>query len=157
VPVPDHVTRFLESVSPERRRGRNLASVKRGVLDYAARMVGERLDDDIWSRDAPPAHLLMNVRVVDEAKRELATGRDLAELRKRLGEAASLTLAQSKPGVERENITAWDFGELPGQVTFRRGNQTLTGYPALATVSATGDRPRLSDADNRRLSPASPT
>ena len=73
----------------------------------------------------------MNVRVVDEAKRELAMGRDLGELRKRLGEAASLTLAKAKPGMEREGITAWDFGDLPEQVTFRRGNQTLTGYPAL--------------------------
>jgi len=78
----------------------------------------------------------MNVRVMDEAKRELAMGRDLAELRKRLGEAASLTLAKAKPSVERENITSWDFGELPAQVTFKRGNQTLTGYPAL-TLSPT--------------------
>jgi len=75
---------------------------------------------------------MMNIRVVDEARRELAMARDLAELRKRLGEAASLTLAKAKPGIERENVTAWDFGDLPEQVTFRRGNQMLTGYPALA-------------------------
>jgi ATP-dependent helicase HrpA len=74
----------------------------------------------------------MNIRVVDEAKRELAMGRDLAELRKRLGEAASITLSKAKPGMEREGITAWDLGELPAQVTFKRGNQTLTGYPALS-------------------------
>jgi ATP-dependent helicase HrpA len=74
----------------------------------------------------------MNVRVVDDARRELAMGRDLGELRKRLGEAASLTLAKARPGMERENVTAWDFGDLPEQVSFRRGNQTLTGYPALA-------------------------
>jgi ATP-dependent helicase HrpA len=79
---------------------------------------------------------MMNIRVVDEGKRELAMGRDLGELRKRLGEAATLTLAKAKPGVERENITAWDFGELPEQVTFRRGNQNLTGYPALAVDKA---------------------
>jgi ATP-dependent helicase HrpA len=78
----------------------------------------------------------MNVRIVDDARRELAMGRDIAELRKRLGEAASLTLAKSKPGMEREGITSWDFGELPGQVTFRRGNQTLTGYPALVDEGA---------------------
>jgi len=106
------------------------------VLDYASRVSGERLDDSIWSKDEPPPHLLMNVRVVDDAKRELAMGRDIAELRKRLGEAASLTLAKSKPGMEREGITSWDFGELPEQVTFRRGNQTLTGYPALVDEGA---------------------
>src|SRR5204862_2837727 len=80
----------------------------------------------------PPAHLRMNLRVVDDARRELAMGRDLGELRKRLGEAASLTLAQAKPGIERDNVTAWDFGDLPAQIAFRRGGQALTGFPALA-------------------------
>src|SRR5688572_16960686 len=126
VPVPEHVTQFLERTPVGER------TVKDAVLGYASRIAGERLDNDIWSKDEPPPHLLMNIRVVDEAKRELAMGRDLGELRKRLGEAATLTLAKAKPGMEREEVTAWDFGDLPEQVTFRRGNQTLTGYPALA-------------------------
>jgi ATP-dependent helicase HrpA len=125
VPVPEHVTQFLERVAPGQK------TVRDEVLAYASRIAAERLDADVWSKDDPPPHLLMNVRVVDEAKRELAMGRDLNELRKRLGEAASLTLAKAQPGLEREAIKAWDFGELPEQVTFRRGNQTLTGYPAL--------------------------
>ena len=132
VPVPEHVTRFLEHARPGERL------VKDEVLAYASRIAGERLASDIWSKEEPPPHLLMNVRVVDEAKRELAMGRDLAELRKRLGEAATLTLAKAKPGMEREGIKAWDFGELPEQVSFRRGSQTMTGYPAL-TPSPLGE------------------
>ena len=142
VPVPEHTTRFLE----EAKRGEK--SVKDTVLAYASRIAGERLDSDIWSKDAPPTHLLMNVRVVDEAKRELAMGRDLAALRQQLGEAASLTLAKSKPGMEREGITTWDFGELPEQVSFRRGNQTLTGYPAL-TDEGTSVALRLMDTRDK--------
>ncbi|HET7729239.1 MAG TPA: ATP-dependent RNA helicase HrpA, partial [Usitatibacter sp.] len=155
VPVPEHVTKFLEwaesssrmpqsvpdssSRMPQRgdSPGSSFRPVKDTVLEYAGRVLGDRLDPDVWSKDAPPPHLLMNIRVVDDGKRELATGRDLGELRKRLGEAASLTLAQAKPDIERHDITSWDFGELPAQVTFRRGNQTLTGYPAL-TVDARG-------------------
>ena len=125
VPVPEHVTRFLEHVGGRER------TIKDAVLAYASRVAGERLADDIWSKEDPPPHLRMNVRVLDEAKRELAMGRDVAELRARLGEAASLTLAQAQPGMEREGITSWDLGELPEQVSFRRGKQTLTGYPAL--------------------------
>ncbi len=138
VPVPEHVTKFLEwssSPTPQRGDGRG-STVKEAVLAYASRSASERLDADVFSKEEPPAHLRMNVRVVDEAKRELAMGRDLAELRSRLGEAASLTLARAKPGMEREGITSWDFGELPGQVTFKRGNQTLTGYPALVDDGA---------------------
>ncbi len=126
VPVPEQVTAFLERVKPGERR------IADEVLAYASRLAGERLDADVWSKDECPAHLRMNLRVVDDAKRELAMGRDLGELRARLGEAAQLTLAQSTPGLEREGIRAWDFGDLPAEVAFRRGNQSLTGYPALA-------------------------
>ena len=130
VPVPEHVTRFLEWAQPREK------PLEEAVRGYASRVAGERLDSDVELRDAPPAHLRMNIRVVDEAKRELALGRDLAELRRRLGEAATLTLAKAKPGMEREGITTWDFGDLPAQVSFRRGNQTLTGYPALVDDGA---------------------
>jgi len=130
VPVPEHVTKFLEQGEPGAK------TVEDAVLEYASRAAGERLDADVFSKDEPPAHLRMNLRVVDEAKRELAMGRDLGELRARLGEAASLTLAKAKPGMERDGITSWDFGELPEQVTFKRGSQTLTGYPALADDGA---------------------
>jgi ATP-dependent helicase HrpA len=130
VPVPEHVTKFLEQAQTGDR------TVRDAVLEYASRAAGERLDASVWSKDEPPAHLRMNLRVMDEAKRELAMGRDPAELRRRLGEAASLTLAKSKPGMEREGITTWDFGVLPAQVTFRRGNQTLTGYPAIVDDGA---------------------
>ncbi|MBK7658197.1 MAG: ATP-dependent RNA helicase HrpA [Betaproteobacteria bacterium] len=125
VPVPEHVTAFLERVKPGAR------PIAEEVLAYASRQVGERLDSDVWSKDQPPDHLRMNLRIVDDAKRELAMGRDLGALRKQLGEAAQLTLAQSKPGLEREGIKAWDFGDLPAEVAFRRGNQAMTGYPAL--------------------------
>ncbi len=142
LPLTEHVTRFLESVNPgERPLGDE-------VRDYAGRVVGERLGSDVGPREAPPPHLAMNIRVVDEAKRELAMGRDLAALRKRLGEAASLTLAKAKPGMEREGITAWDFGDLPAQVSFRRANQTLTGYPALVD-DATSVAIRLFDAPEK--------
>ncbi|MGE5615468.1 MAG: DUF3418 domain-containing protein, partial [Bacillota bacterium] len=124
VPVPEHVTRFLERAKPRER------VLFDDVLRYATRVAGERMDDVTLREPAPP-HLRMNIRVIDDAQRELAMGRDLAELRQRLGEAATLTLAKAKPGMEREGLTSWDFGELPREVSFRRGNQTLTGHPAL--------------------------
>jgi len=145
VPVPEHVTKLLEGLPPSTP----MPTVQDAVLRYASRTAGERLDAGVGSKEDPPAHLRMNFRVVDEAKRELAMGRDLAELRKRLGEAASLTLAKAKPGIEREGITAWDFGELPPQVTFNRGGQALTGYPALAPGEGPSVSIRLFDTRDK--------
>jgi ATP-dependent helicase HrpA len=70
--------------------------------------------------------------VIDEAGRELATGRDLAGLKTQLGQAAQLTFAAAEPGIEKSGIKAWDFGELPATIAFTRGGRKLTGYPALA-------------------------
>jgi ATP-dependent helicase HrpA len=78
----------------------------------------------------------MNIRVVDEAGRELAVGRDLLELRGRLGQAAELTFGQADAGIERTGIRAWDFGELPTEIAFVRKGRKLIGYPALVDEGA---------------------
>jgi ATP-dependent helicase HrpA len=70
--------------------------------------------------------------VVDEAGRELASGRDLAALKTQLGQAASLTFSAEDSGIEKIGIRAWDFGDLPAEISFTRGGRRLTGYPALA-------------------------
>src|SRR5262249_6874388 len=87
---------------------------------------------DAWEGVDLPPHLLMNYRVMDEAGRELAIGRDLAALKTQLGHAAQLTFAAAEPGIEKSGIKVWDFGELPPTIAFTRAGRKLTGYPALA-------------------------
>ena len=85
--------------------------------------------EDVWRDKELPAHLRMNFRVVDEAGRELAVGRDLLALKGQLGQAAQLTFGKAEPGIEREGLRAWDFGDLPEEIAFTRGGRRLTGYP----------------------------
>ena len=88
---------------------------------------------DEWGTGLPE-HLLMNVRVVDDAGQELAASRDLAQLRQQLGETARLTYGKSEDaatGFEREHITLWDFGDLPEAVKFTRKGREHVGYPTL--------------------------
>ena len=78
-----------------------------------------------------PPHLAMEVRVIDAAGRELATGRDVAALRAQLGEAAQLSFAQAGPSLEQRGLKAWTFGDLPETLATVKDGQRLTGYPAL--------------------------
>jgi ATP-dependent helicase HrpA len=107
-----------------------------------------------------PAHLFMNFKVIDEHGRQLAMGRNLAQLRTELGGqaqqhfqklAAGATLdgdndvatpitraastsdssGSSSSTALYENLTTWDFGKLPELLEIRRRGQTLFGYPAL--------------------------
>ena len=98
---------------------------------YVQRVAGEPVSPDVWDGAELTPHLLVNFRVVDEAGRELAMGRDLAGLKAQLGQAAQLTFATADTGIEKSGITAWDFGELPAEIAFTRGGRKLAGYPAL--------------------------
>src|SRR3970040_1565897 len=106
-------------------------SLTAALARYAQRVVAEPISPNTWDGVELPAHLRMNFRVVDEAGRELAAGRDLAALKTQLGQAAQLTFADAGTGIEKSGIRGWDFGELPAQIAFARGGRQLTGYPAL--------------------------
>ena len=82
---------------------------------------------------ACPEHLDMLFRVVDEQGKPVARSRDLGELKRTLGARARESFVHAARGNwDRERVTAWDFGDLPDQVTLPHGSFSLPGYPALA-------------------------
>jgi ATP-dependent helicase HrpA len=124
-PLPDQVNAFMDGVE-EREAPFELA-----LRRFIQRRIGEPIPEHPWQGKELPPHLRMNIRVVDDAGRELAAGRDLLALKGQLGQAAQLTFGQSDPALEREGIRAWDFGDLPERLSFTRGGRALTGFPAL--------------------------
>jgi ATP-dependent helicase HrpA len=92
---------------------------------------GFEVPTDALRPDAAPPHLRMNFRVLDEHGRPLATGRDLAQLKRELGEQARGVLAAEAPLEPAERHTGWTMGALPEILEIERGGQTLVGYPAL--------------------------
>jgi len=100
---------------------------------YARRELNLAIPSDAFRPETLPVHLSMNFRIVDEHGRQLAMGRNLAQLRAELGEKAGEQfsgLARSE--TPSAKFTGWDFGELEEVMEIRRGSQTLIGYPALA-------------------------
>ncbi len=125
MPLPDVVTAFL---AQDRADGDALPDALRA---FVRARLGDTPAADVWDGTTLPAHLLMNLRVVDDAGTELAQGRDLPSLRAQLGEAAQLSFAEAGPAIERRGLRSWDLGDLPETITRRKGAQRLTGYPAL--------------------------
>jgi ATP-dependent helicase HrpA len=128
MPVADYVTLFLESTKPGEQ------GLTQALADFVRTLAGAPVTAEVWKACVPPPHLMMNIRVVDDAGNELASSRDLSALRAQLGEAAQLTFAKGgddRTGIERSGITRWDFGDLPERLTFKRNGQPYTGYPAL--------------------------
>jgi ATP-dependent helicase HrpA len=125
VPLPEHVTAFLEATRPGEQ------SLPEALRAWIRARYGAALPADTFGRAELPPHLHVNVRVVDASGRELASGRDLAALRQELGQAAQMTFAAAGPAFERRGLTRWDFGNLPASLAVARNGAKLTGYPAL--------------------------
>ena len=144
--MPEVVTAFLLS-SPD--MATPLPDALRG---YLRDRLGDALPADVWDDSDVPAHLAVNVRVVDAAGGELAMGRDLRALRAQLGEAAQMSFAAGGTGFEKHGMTKWDFGDLPETLSVMRGTDRLTGYPALVDD---GDSVSLAMQDTRESADAS--
>jgi ATP-dependent helicase HrpA len=125
IPLPDTVTAFLEH---PRKAG---SSLPEALRDFLHERLGEGPPLALLQSSELPAHLRINLRVVDAAGAELALDRDVKALQQRLREAAQLSFAAQGPAFERSGLRQWDFGELPETLTVRRDGERLTGYPAL--------------------------
>ena len=130
VPVPDFITKFLES-NPDRQ-----AAIIPQLAHFIAKSAGdmrilEQIDQDAWAAQELPEHCYLNLRIIDDGGQELAGGRKLHELQQQLGQAAAVTFRDNTQEFERDNVTAWDIGILPESIKFARGKQQLTGYLGL--------------------------
>ena len=148
-PLTEVVTAFLEATHPDNP---SKASLTDALRAFCATRLGEEIPAEVWDNAAPPPHLLINIRVVDAAGKELAMARDLGVLKEQLGEAAQLMFAAASPEFERSGIKTWDFGDLPETLTIVRRGQKLTGYPALLEQ---GDAVALKLLDTRAAADAS--
>jgi ATP-dependent helicase HrpA len=90
------------------------------------RLAGVQIPRDAWDLSRLPAHLRITFRVTDSG-RELASGKDLDELRRRLRPRLQTMLNEAGSDITRTGLRDWSIGTLPRVVT--RGR--VTAYPAL--------------------------
>ncbi|MGB9128334.1 MAG: ATP-dependent RNA helicase HrpA [Thiobacillus sp.] len=142
IPLPDTVTAFLSVAKP----GEQVLTA--ALAAYIRKKTGTDIHPDEWKGELP-AHLHMNVSVIDDSGQELAGGRDLVTLRQQLGGAARITYGGGAEDseFERTGLVEWNFGDLPEQVKFKRGGRELIGYPALVDNGESVDLRLLDAAD----------
>jgi ATP-dependent helicase HrpA len=140
IPLPDTVTAFLSAAKPGEQ------TLTDALSAFIRKKNGTDIHPNEWG-SALPAHLNMNLSVIDDSGQELASGRDLAALRQQLGGAARITYGGGAEDseFERTGLVEWNFGDLPEQVKFKRGGRDLIGFPALVDNGETVDL-RLLDA-----------
>ena len=103
------------------------------------RMSGVRIDPESWDLNQLTPHLLMNFKIEEVLKgrknKLIAQGRDLAKLQEELSDKVAKSLVKvADDGIEKQNITTWDFGQLPRSYTSKRGQFEVKAYPALVAA-----------------------
>lgn len=131
VPAPE----YAEAAASELKPGDG--SLLEALALFLSRRTGVTVPPEAFDPQSLLDHLHMNFRVVDEKGRTLVAGRNLDELRRRLGMKVKAVFSQAPhPVYHRDNITRWDFGDLPESVPVTRHGLTLAGYPALVDTGS---------------------
>jgi ATP-dependent helicase HrpA len=146
VPAPD----VADAAIPGMPHGRG--PLLEAFADQLGKRIGSVVPRGAFAPDELPDHLRMNFRIVDESGKQVATGRDLAKIRRDLGIRARSTFADLPAGpYNRADVTRWDFGDLPEKVEVRLHGATLLGFPALVDEGATASLRLLDSAEAARL------
>jgi ATP-dependent helicase HrpA len=113
------------------------------LQDFAAflhRRYGVAVKAADWPANALPAHLRPRIAIVDDKRKSLAVGRDLAQLQQRLKHTKTepVTEPDSADWIraiqqwERFDLTDWTCGDLPERVTVNEGQSPpLYAWPAI--------------------------
>jgi len=126
VPAPDFARAFVEAEAPRDE------SLPRVLAAFLKRTTGVDIDASAFDGIELPAHLLMRFRLLDDHGKALAEGRDLADLRAQWeGRAREAFSRKTDLELTREDVSSWDFDEIPDRVKSDAG---LMAFPALVDL-----------------------
>jgi len=96
-------------------------------------LFGVSIDPALWPLHTLPDHLRPRVRVADHSGKEVAVGRDLADLQQRLAaRAQKARAARDRTRFERTGLKTWDFGDLPESIEVERSGAPAVAFPTLS-------------------------
>ncbi|ASM50440.1 ATP-dependent helicase HrpA [Pseudoalteromonas espejiana DSM 9414] len=126
VPAPNYADAVLAAIEPLQ------GSLIEALTTRLLRMTGVRVDADAWDLTSLAPHLRLQFEVRDEHDKLLARGLDLAKLKAQLQGKVTDTLSKvADKGIEKADLTQWDFGALPASYVKKQGQYEIKAYPAL--------------------------
>jgi len=129
VPAPDYAKKALKNLT----HGEGTLVVE--LANQLRALTGVEVERGEWEVDDLPIHLNMRFQLIDASGKTLRTGRDLELLQSEFIDQVEQTLLQhSDTSIERDQVTDWNFGDLPETVDIEKSGITMQGYPALHVV-----------------------
>jgi ATP-dependent helicase HrpA len=128
VPAPDTARAVLARLGPPHGDLLDALGAELG------RMSGVPIPREAWDLSRLPGYLRPTFRVLDSGH-VLASGKDLAALRRQLRPRLQQALTEAARGITRSGLRTWDLGALPRVFT----DGPVRAYPALADAGDAAD------------------
>ncbi len=137
VPAPEYAKACLESINNDRTENpKNITTPTALVYSIAKalrKITGHRIDESLLESFTFSDHMQMRYEVVDESGKTIKAGRNLETLKQQVSYKATKQQSKSATNsLERENITEFDFTELPETVVMDVSGMKIKAWPALA-------------------------
>ena len=106
------------------------------VAARLSQLCGEKFDGRSFEASSLTQHLLFNIRVVSDAGKILAEGRDVRKLRDSLIAKHKEVAVARGPSPEeqqwhRKGFTSWEFADVPQSIQIERAGMKLNSFPAI--------------------------
>ncbi|MDH4031298.1 MAG: ATP-dependent RNA helicase HrpA, partial [Chromatiales bacterium] len=108
VPAPDVARRCLTNLDSKH------GSLHGALARELQRESGVPVPPDEWLHAQLPAHLMMNIRLMDDSGESFAEGRDLEDLLRRYGSGGRVL--EPTEGRQFQRMATWECGEIGGSV-----------------------------------------
>jgi ATP-dependent helicase HrpA len=142
--LPKSLRRNFDAVQTARRLAPVLANADRPLVQDLAlelsRLCGVTIRAEDFKVGELDKHLLVRFVVVGTDGREVGNGRDIASLRAEVAPSAAKGQKADASPWSRDDVTDWDFDQIPESLEVRRGAVKMTVFPALHDL---GDRAAL--------------
>ncbi|MBN1828609.1 MAG: ATP-dependent RNA helicase HrpA, partial [Deltaproteobacteria bacterium] len=126
VPIPETLAAFLEA--KDRYEGVLVARLS----SFLREKRGVRVPGTAWSLESLPQHLKVRYALIDATGGEISASRDFPAIRNNRAEIPEpAVLISAKKDWERENITRWDFGDLPESISLYSTPCDVRAFPSL--------------------------
>ncbi|AYF78258.1 ATP-dependent RNA helicase HrpA [Nocardia yunnanensis] len=132
VPAPDFAKAALDRLTPRAE------PLRTGLARELSQLGSVTITAAHLDPAGLPDHLRMTFAAVSPMGEIVARSKSLTELKTRLAEQVSKSVARANTAAERAPATVWtseSLGTLPTSVKRQVGGQTITGYPALVAES----------------------
>jgi ATP-dependent RNA helicase HrpA len=126
VPIPEAAAECANNIN------NRSVSLTKNISAYLFKTRSIEIKDSDWPETSLPEHLKINYRIINSENELLGTGKDIHLLKEEFSDKADNAFAdiyENEYGTEE--VSSWDFGELPVQQEIRTNGNTIVVYPSL--------------------------